>query len=308
MQKIEFYAMGTHMSAFLDNDQHQASDILTQVPEWFETWEQCLSRFRPDSELNRLNNSAGSGKFFSVSPILWDVLNQALQANTESGGLVSPAILNELENAGYDRDFDQLAALEEPSSQGLLPNSTSLDEIEMRTEAQSIRLPSGLRLDFGGIAKGWAASQAAQKLAEIAPALVNAGGDIAVSAPPHSMKFWPIGVDNPHLPGASLATLKIAAGGVATSGKDHRRWQKNGVWQHHIIDPRYGLPAETDLISATIIAPSATEAETAAKMVLISGSISGLDWLGQHPHLSGLMVHENGQMITSPGFSKYLWS
>ena len=69
MQKIEFDAMGTHMSALLDNDQPQAADLLTQVPEWFETWEQSLSRFRPDSEMNRLNNSAGSGTWLEVSPI-----------------------------------------------------------------------------------------------------------------------------------------------------------------------------------------------------------------------------------------------
>ncbi len=308
MQKITFDAMGTHMAAFLDHAEQDAADLLAQVPEWFEYWEQCLSRFRPDSELNTLNNAAGSGNFIAVSPILWDVLTHALQAHAESSGLVTPAILNELENAGYDRDFDQLAAMAEHTSQDFLPDSTPLDEIEMDAQTRAIRLPSGLRLDFGGVAKGWAAHQAAARLAPLGPALVNAGGDIAISAPPLTSEFWPVGIDNPLLPGDSLATLKVAAGGVATSGRDHRRWQKNGRWQHHIIDPRRGLPAETDLLSATIIAPSAVTAETAAKVVMILGSQSGLDWLEQHPHISGLMIHENGQTITSPDFSLYLWS
>ena len=296
------------MSAFLDNDLMDAADRLKQVPEWFETWEQRLSRFRPDSELNMLNNSAGSGNTFAVSPILWDVLTQALQAHTESGGLVTPAILNELENAGYDRDFDQLSTMSERTNLDFLPDSTPLDEIEMNAQTRAIRLPSGLRLDFGGVAKGWAAHQAAARLAPLGPALVNAGGDIAITAPPLTSEFWPVGIDNPLLPGDSIATLKVAASGVATSGRDNRRWQKNGRWQHHIIDPRRGLPAETDLISATIIAPSAVTAEMAAKVVMILGSQSGLDWLDQHPHISGLMIHENGQRITSPDFSQYLWS
>ena len=300
--------MGSHMSAFLDNDQRDAAEIIAKVPSWFETWEQILSRFRADSELTLLNNSAGSGTLFKASLTLWSVLQEALLAAQKSDGLVSPAILNELENAGYDRDFDQMAALAAQTNQGLLPDSTALAEIELDTKAHALRLPSGLRLDFGGVAKGWAAGQAVQKLAVIAPALVNAGGDIAISAPPHSTSFWPVGVDNPHLPGASLATLKISAGGVATSGRDHRRWQKNGIWQHHIIDPRFGMPAETDLMSVTIIAPGVVTAETAAKVVLILGSESGLAWLEQQPKLAALMILENGQMITSPGFSKYLWS
>ena len=231
--------------------------MLEQVPEWFETWEQSLSRFRADSELTMLNNSAGSGTYFQTSPILWAVLNQALQTNTESSGLVTPAILNELENAGYDRDFDLLSAMSERTSLDFLPDSTPLDEIEMDEKTCAIRLPSGLRLDFGGVAKGWAAHQAAARLAPLGPALVNAGGDIAITAPPRTSEF---------------------------------------------------LPAETDLISATIIAPSAVAAETAAKVVMILGSYSGLDWLEQHPHLSGLMIDENGQRITSPDFSQYLWS
>jgi FAD:protein FMN transferase len=308
MQKITFDAMGTHMSAFLDDDDQAAADLLAQIPEWFETWEQSLSRFRPDSELSRLNNAAGSGNFIAVSPILWDVLTHALQAHAESGGLVTPAILNELENAGYDRDFDQLAALADYTSQDYLPDSIPLDQIEMDAQNRALRSPAGLRLDFGGVAKGWAAHQAAARLAPFGPALVNAGGDIAITAPPLTSEFWPIGIDNPYVPGDSLATLKVAVGGVATSGRDHRRWQKNGRWQHHIIDPRRGLPAETDLLSATIIAPSAVAAETAAKLVMILGSNSGLGWLEQHPHLSGLMIDENGQRITSLDFSQYLWS
>jgi thiamine biosynthesis lipoprotein ApbE len=72
----------------------------------------------------------------------------------------------------------------------------------------------------------------------------------------------------------------IGAGGVATSGRDYRHWQKNGTPQHHIINPRTARPAETDVLSATVLAPSARQAEVAAKVALILGSRAGLAWIG----------------------------
>ena len=105
-----------------------------------------------------LNHSAGSGNTITVSPILWDVLTQALQAHTESGGLVTPAILNELENAvmtAISIYYQQCQNAPVWISCGLNP----LDEIEMDEQTHAIRLPSGLRLDFGGVAKGWADHQ-----------------------------------------------------------------------------------------------------------------------------------------------------
>jgi thiamine biosynthesis lipoprotein len=93
---------------------------------------------------------------------------------------------------------------------------------------------------------------------------------------------------------------------VATSGKDYRRWKLDGVWIHHIIDPRTGQPAETDVLASTVIAPTVTEAEMAAKVVLISGSQSGLVWLEAHPQMAGLLVLDDGKLLYSQRIDKYL--
>jgi thiamine biosynthesis lipoprotein len=167
-----------------------------------------------------------------------------------------------------------------------------------------------VRLDFGGIAKGWAADQAVRRLAVHGPALVNAGGDIAVSGPRQSGDGWLIGIDAPlglELPAdTQLELIALRTGGVATSGRDYRRWQQNGAWQHHIIDPRSGVPADTDVLAATVIAPTAGDAEVAAKVVLLLGSSAGLDWLDARPALAALLVLETGEVLHSRRLPAFL--
>ena len=173
---------------------------------------------------------------------------------------------------------------------------------------RSLIRPGLVRLDLGGVAKGWAADQAVRRLSRLGPALVNAGGDIAISGFKNDGQAWPVGIDDPFITGASFETLKLARCGVATSGIDYHRWLKDGIWHHHIIDPRTGLPADTDVLSATLIAPTVMEAEAAAKAVLILGSRAGLDWLEADSGLAGVLVLENGNRIYSRNMETYLWS
>ncbi len=311
--RIDFRAMGTRMLAMVDAA--EPPPTLSEVPHWFEEWEQVLSRFRSDSELCQLN--AGSGAPRVVSEVLWEVYQASREAETATGGLVSPLVLEALLYAGYDQSFDLLLPPEQrgpyrsvgisSDNGGLMPaHQFILDEVVLDPARRSIFLPKGALLDFGGIAKGWAAEQAARRLRPWGPALVSAGGDIAVGGPMESGEPWAISVDDPFNDGAYIETIYLDAGGVATSGKDHRHWLRNGIPQHHIIDPRNGLPAETDILTATVIAGSALEAEALAKAVLISGSRAGLDWLDADDRLAGLLVLENGQRLDSRNLSRYL--
>ena len=98
----------------------------------------------------------------------------------------------------------------------------------------------------------------------------------------------------------------LVRGAVATSGRDYRRWQKGGVAQHHIIDPRTGQPAQTDVLTATIIAADGPTAEVAAKVALILGSHAGMAWLEERPTLAGLLVLEDGRVLQSHRMDIYL--
>ena len=106
MKHIEFRAMNCEMSAVLDTDSIEADALLTNVPKWFEAWEQTFSRFRPESELSRLNASAG--QVFKASEDLWAVVDLAVRTARTHRGLVTPTVLNALVDAGYDQSFEQV--------------------------------------------------------------------------------------------------------------------------------------------------------------------------------------------------------
>jgi thiamine biosynthesis lipoprotein len=268
MQRIEFKAMGCQMVALVDSDDVPAHDALGLVPAWFERWESSLSRFRPESELNRLNRQ--SGQIIPVSDVMYQVLQCSLDAARASAGIVTPAVLDALETAGYDRSFELLG------EDGVVSTRSApvgdWRSIELDSSALTVHVPQGMHLDLGGVAKGWAADRAVRRLSAFGPALVDAGGDIAVSGALANGQRWPIAIANPLSPEADLALLMVREGGIATSGRDYRRWNHNGTLAHHIVDPGTGEPAITDVLAATVIAPTVREAEMAAKVAFVLGS------------------------------------
>ncbi len=297
--------MGSHMSALLETYTLVGEEMLEQAPAWFEEWEQALSRFRPDSELSVLNDSPGLP--VPVSEILWDALQAARQAHRRSGGLVTPAVLTALEQAGYDRSFERVLDSANPEDARPRPNPGSFDKVVFDPLKRTVMLPFGVRLDLGGIGKGWAAQQAMRRLSVYGPALVDAGGDLAIGAPLADGHPWPVGVSSPFDPEGSMALLALSHCGAATSGRDYHRWRKDGLWQHHIINPRTGLPAETDVISATVLAQDALQSEMAAKMALILGSREGLRWIEEQAGMQALLALDNGETVETNGFDQYRW-
>jgi thiamine biosynthesis lipoprotein len=144
-----------------------------------------------------------------------------------------------------------------------------------------VELEPGVRLDLGGIAKGYAADRACELLALAGPCLVNAGGDVAVRG-----GAWPVGV-------APGLTLELAAGGLATSGRDRRRWVRGGREQHHLIDPRSGRPARSKALRVTVVAGSAADAEVLAKAAFLGGPVDA-------PHV---LVTDDGRTVLAGGLA-----
>lgn len=311
MQRKDFQAMGCDMSAIADSDTVEAASALAQAPLWFEAWEQALSRFRADSELSMLNRFAGY--WFAPGETLWDVLQHALRAAHLTQGLASPTLLAQLESAGYDRSFDTLTEQRGARAASAPAAVHDWRQIEFDAAAHALRIPAGMRLDLGGIAKGWAAEQAARLLEEHGAIMVNAGGDIAARGTRGNGEPWPVGVTDPR-PGnaqdtvARLDVLMVTNCGVATSGTDFRRWQHDGQPRHHIIDPRSGLPADTDVLAATVIAPTTIDAEAAAKAALILGSTDGLAWIEARPHFAALLVCNSGAIVRSSRYPSFTWN
>lgn len=305
IHRIPFRAMGCEMLAILERDSDSAPDILKDVPAWFEEWEQSLSRFRLDSELSRLNRTFDQP--MTVSEAFWGVFQTALWSDELSDGLVTPTILDAVIDSGYDRTFDEI-----PRDQTgwMLPRVHDIQPLSMVVadpETRTITLPRGVHLDFGGVAKGWAAHQTVERLSEYGPCLMNAGGDIAVSGPRLDGSAWHIGVSNPFEESKTdFDTLQVRRGGVASSGRDRRNWNRNGMSLHHIINPNTGLPVETDALRVTVVAPTVMEAETAAKTAFILGRDKGLEWIESRPSFAGLLVMDSGEVFISRSMIEYL--
>jgi thiamine biosynthesis lipoprotein len=245
----DFRAMGTDIELLVDAG--EASAALSAAEGEFHRLEAILSRFRPESELSRLNEAGA----LEAGPDLLTVTRFSLEARERTGGRFDPTVHTALVNAGYDRTFEDVAA-EGPAG---APAACGGDVL---ISGGRIELGEGVRLDFGGIGKGYAVECAAQLLATAGPCLVNAGGDIAVRG-----GAWPVGVPTP---GGSL-TLELNGGALATSGRDRRRWHRGGGEMHHLIDPATGSPAASDLVRATVVAADPVEAEIWAKALFLAG-------------------------------------
>ncbi len=307
MDTQTFRAMGSQINAIWDSSAPPPTDWYT-LPTMFEEWEQCLSRFRPDSELSRLNRNAGQPMV--VSAVVAEVLAATRWARAYSDGLVLPTLLPQIEATGYTRDFRTMLSTPTDITVISAPQKVYRGDFSVDTAQQLVTVPPGVQIEVGGVAKGWAVDKLARRFGVSGPVLIEIGGDIAVSGQRANGSPWAIAVTNPLTPAdtSPLALVLLSTGGIATSGRDYRRWQVGERTFHHIIDPRTGAPAETDVISATIIAPTALEAEVVAKVVLILGSKKGIAWLEQRPALAGLVVCDNGDVNISERWKQYDWA
>jgi thiamine biosynthesis lipoprotein len=296
--------MNTEVGAWLWHPHPAAAAQLSAVADLFAAAERELSRFLPNSSLSRLNARAGAGPQ-PVSQPLQTVLTHALAAARQSDGVYNPALLCELQQAGYDRSFELLPR--DASTAMRLhagDRRNAWRQVKLDAAEETVELPAGLGLDLGGIAKGWTVDQALALLAGWGPALVDAGGDLRAKGAPNG-EAWPIAVQDPFQPEADLMTLYLVNQAAATSSIGGRRWQRNGLPMHHLIDPRTGLPCASDLFAVTVIAAETMLAEVAAKVTLILGQAAGQAYL-EGLELAGLLIGRNGEQWLVGDFAQYL--
>jgi FAD:protein FMN transferase len=276
-----FRAMGTDIELLVRSSNGGARDVFDAVEAEFEHLEQIMSRFRSDSELSQLNR-AGT---LEVSADLAHVVELALAARERTAGRFDPCVHDALVAAGYDRTFTQV-----------VPEADDTSRIEpvcgggVSVDGRRIELEDGAKLDLGGIGKGYAAERAADILAAGGPCLVDAGGDIAV----RGGHAWPVGVET----GEGIVTLALERGALATSGSDRRRWTRGGEERHHLIDPRTGRSAVSDVLRVTVFADDAVQAEVLAKLLFLAGAQEAVD-----TGATAIVVTRSGDSIFMGGFS-----
>ena len=293
LRRIEWRAVGTTCAALVtaSADEREARWALEAAQEEVAACERELSRFDPASDLSRLN--AAGCRWTPVGRRLLEALGLALRAREETGGRFDPTVLPALVAAGYDRSFELLEERPAAEADGWRAGTAiELDEARRRA-----RLEPGSAVDLGGIGKGYAADRALAAMRVISPhlrgGLVDLGGDIAVHGECPEGGPWSIAVADPRRAGQTLAFLGLDSGGVATSGRDARRF---GPAQslHHLIDPETGEPALAGPLTVTVVAPSAAAAEIHATTLAIAGLGEAEEHVAARPSLSALYVPQAG--------------
>lgn len=288
-----FYAMGSQMAVWLEHEDAQfAQQKLMKVASLFDQEEERLSRFLPNSELCQLN--ARAGEWVMVSEPLWAVVYRAVQLAEATAGLFNPTLLSALENVGYTRSFADLGVVPQVLPDDIWAGTHHYKYIEFDVVKQAIRLPAGVRLDLGGIGKGATAETAVSYLSPHGPCLIDAGGDLTAGSAPYNWEGWPVAIKAPWSC-QDLMRLWLANASLATSGVDYRRWQQGSITQHHIIDGRTGKPAQTDLLTASILAPTACMAEAWATAMLVAGHEDSMAY-AEEANLPACLIHANHQV------------
>jgi thiamine biosynthesis lipoprotein len=290
MLDVTFTCMGCEMRLIAEGAGRRDLDAARHL---LDTMDATLSRFRPGSELARLN--ADRRTTVPASPLLRAAVAAALWAAEKSGGLVDPTLLDDLERQGYTRSLvgrpraplAAALAIAPPRSPAAPRGDARWRAVRIDNAAGTISRPPGLRLDTGGSTKGMAADAVARVLGDVGRLVVDCGGDL------HVRGRWDIAVEHPET-GATAATLHVTGGGIATSGLCRRIWPgPDGRPAHHLIDPATGTPAWTGLQSVTALGASTLHAETLAKSALLGGPARARRVLAGQ---GGVLIHDDGSV------------
>jgi FAD:protein FMN transferase len=294
LEHHSFHAMGTSCAVGITTalaELGAAHGAIAAATAEVAACERALSRFDPASELSRLNGARGA--WVDCGPRLRGALSAALDARDATGGRFDPTVLPALVAAGYDRTFEAL----EPRAPGTPAGWRAGAVVEVDHARGRARLEPGAAVDLGGIGKGYSADRAVAAMAAAWPALpgclVDLGGDLSLWGEPPEGGAWRVAVADPHVPGGRLSVLALTAGGVATSGRDRRRFGPGGAL-HHLIDPATGAPAVPGPLSVTVVAADAAAAEAHATALAITPIAEAAGYVAARRRISALLVPAAG--------------
>ncbi len=260
--------------------------------------EQLLSTWIPTSELSQVNAVAGQQPVV-VSPDTLDLILRALDmAGLTEGGFniaVGPAIevwsVTERQTIPTRTELQSLRPLVDWSA------------IEINRQARTIFLPKpGMRIDVGGIGKGYAADRAADvmKKAGAQGGVVALSGDIKTFGDLPGMQGFPVGIRHPRQDGALIATIDLKNEAISTAGDYERYFEQDGIRYHHILDPQSLEPARA-CQSVTVIAAEGTVADGLDTGIFVLGPERGMELVERLPDVEAVIVDGAGQVFVSSG-------
>ncbi|MBQ9306466.1 MAG: FAD:protein FMN transferase [Clostridia bacterium] len=262
-----------------------------------EYYENLLSKTVPGSDVDRINHAGG--ETVTVHPETWEILRRAKEVSDTSGHAFSVTI------APLTALWDFTGGTNRMPTQTELESALPLvnDDALVLGDDFTVTLPEGMEIDLGGIAKGYIADKIAEHVRDrVLGAILNFGGNVyAVGIKPDNTAFR-VGIRDPlGGEGESIAVVTLADLSVVTSGIYERFFDLGGVRYHHILDPKTGISADSDLASATIVSESSMTADALATACIVMGRDAALDYL-TGLGMNGILITREGEITLTPGF------
>jgi thiamine biosynthesis lipoprotein len=300
LQQADWRALGTNAHLLvLDGDLEAARAAVEQL---LDEVDRAYSRFRPDSELMRLQaEPARTGR---VGPLLWQAITTAIAVARDTDGAVDPTIGRAVRIIGYDDDFGRIAARDAAIHVELEP-VPGWQVVRLDAATRTVKIPPGVELDLGSSGKALASDLAAAAARATAPeggVLVSLGGDIATSGRAPDGGWRILASEDSETPADAVGeVVAVQAGAVATSSTTVRRWRAgDGVYRHHLIDPWTGAPIAGPWRTVTVVADTCVAANAAATEAIVLGD-RGLSRL-QDRGLAARLVGQDGQIVRIGGW------
>lgn len=273
--------------------------VMAQLLERCRYFEERFSRTLEGSDVWNINHAGGAA--VEVAAETAEVIRRGLEFGEASGGLFDITI-------GAVSSLWDFKEGVRPADEELREAVTHVDYRCVQLEANTVTLsdPRAM-IDLGGIAKGYIADDLGRMLREAGcgSAIINLGGNVAVVGGKPDGSPWRVGVQDPNAPTGSavVAAIDCEDASVVTSGLYERTFTQDGVRYHHILDPRTGYPAETDLASSSIVCDSSLEGDACATWMFLLGHDGALEYLESADGLEGMVVNQAGDVTATSGAS-----
>ncbi len=250
-----------------------------------ETHEKLFSRTLEGSEVSRLNN----GEVFNASEDTRSLIEKAFFYSEKTNGLFDITIgaVSEL------WDFSEGVMADSEEIQNRLP---LIDYKKIEINENKINL-NGAKIDLGGCAKGYTTDKIRDflKTKQVKNAVINLGGNLYIMGEKQD-----IGIKKPFNEG-NIATLRIGNKAVVTAGTYERGFSRDGRYYHHILDTKTGYPVDTDLVSVTVIADDATDADILSTALVCMGLNGGINFIENTEGVEALFITTDGEIHISSG-------
>ena len=299
----EYYGMDTVINNKVFGE--QAKEALKAAEEETVRLEGMLSRFIPESEISRINSSAGI-RYEKVSSETYEVLSRAVEFSKCCQGCFDVTV-GPLVNL-WRNSRDVLKPPDEFKIRQILPlvdyTNLVLDPCERAVSLKK----AGQSIDLGGIGKGSAADKILEvfKKYEVSSAFTNFGGNVAAIGAKPDGSPWRIGIQHPRQENSLIGVVYVVNKSVVTSG-DYQRYftDSNGKRYHHILNPNTGYPSESGLISVTIVADSSVAADALSTVMFIAGMNKGIELLKSFQGTEAIFINMNLTVYVTRGLKDY---